>query len=197
MYLAELFGDEAHPVYQQAMRDNLERYHSFLFSMIRTAITVGQPGLTEDLMKAINFHAIVGLHREAGQYRSREVTVGAHIPPPHEQVGWQMSNFVTFVNERWHAFHPGTLAAFALWGINNIHPFINGNGRTARAVCYFILCVRSGGLLPGSTILPELLRQEPRRTEYVQALALADSGNLAPLITLVQQVTLQQIANGA
>ena len=52
--------------------------------------------------------------------------------------------------------------------LNNIHPFINGNGRTARAACYFVLCLKSGGWLSGDPILPELIRQN--RDEYVEAL---------------------------
>jgi hypothetical protein len=32
---------------------------------------------------------------------------------------------------------PTELAAYGLWRLNWIHPFVEGNGRTARAVCYF------------------------------------------------------------
>ena len=56
--------------------------------------------------------------------------------------------------------------------MNHIHPFINGNGRTARAASYFVLCVKSGGWLAGETILPELIRRN--RNEYVEALKKVD-----------------------
>ena len=59
-----------------------------------------------------------------------------------------------------------------LWRLNWIHPFVEGNGRTARAVCYFLLCVRAGSLLPGRKILPERIKDD--RAGYEAALIEAD-----------------------
>lgn len=56
--------------------------------------------------------------------------------------------------------------------MNWIHPFIEGNGRTARAACYYLLCVRTGSLLPGRKILPERIRES--RGGYETALKAAD-----------------------
>ena len=83
-----------------------------------------------------------------------------------------MDDFVNVVNWNWEKADPIALAAYVLWRLNHIHPFINGNGRTARASCYFVLCVKAGGLLPGTTILPELIKRE--RPSYVAALKTAD-----------------------
>src|SRR5262245_19190913 len=52
--------------------------------------------------------------------------------------------------------------------LNWIHPFIEGNGRTARAVCYYLLCARSGILLPGRKIVPERICED--RKPYYRAL---------------------------
>ena len=46
------------------------------------------------------------------------------------------------------------------------------NGRTARAACYFLLCVRSGFLLPGKRTVPERIREN--RKGYEAALLAAD-----------------------
>jgi hypothetical protein len=43
---------------------------------------------------------------------------------------------------------------------------------TARAACYFVLCVTAGGWLKGETILPELIRKN--HDEYTRALIAAD-----------------------
>ena len=83
-----------------------------------------------------------------------------------------MDDFVNEVNRNWGTADPVVLATYVLWKLNYIHPFINGNGRTARAACYFILCVTSGGWLKGETILPELIRQN--HDEYTKALVAAD-----------------------
>jgi fido (protein-threonine AMPylation protein) len=46
-----------------------------------------------------------------------------------------MDAFFSLIHENWTIVeHPTMLAAFALWNLNWIHPFIEGNGRTARAV---------------------------------------------------------------
>ena len=94
---------------------------------------------------------------------------------------------------------PVFLATYVLWRLNHIHPFINGNGRTARAACYFVLCVKVGGWLGGNVILPELLRRE--RQEYVKALKQVDetasrgAGEiaLAPLQDLVSRLLKERI----
>ena len=67
---------------------------------------------------------------------------------------------------------PTELAAYGLWRMNWIHPFVEGNGRTARAVCYFLLCGRIGSLLRGQKTLPERIREN--RQGYVEALRAAD-----------------------
>ena len=147
--------------------------------------------LSHSLIKAINFHAIVGLHDEAGVYRSSNVTVGEYIPPHHSEVQSLMNDFVEEINESWASAASTELGAYALWRINNIHPFVNGNGRTARAVCYFIICAHLGGELPGAPALPELLRQE--RAEYVRLLRVADLGDRKPLSDLVNALLSRQL----
>ena len=68
--------------------------------------------------------------------------------------------------------HPTVLPAYALWRLNWIHPFIEGNGRTARAACYYLICLRQGGLLPGRKTVPERIREN--RKPYYAALQEAD-----------------------
>src|SRR3546814_2892499 len=79
-----------------------------------------------------------------------------------------LDRFVSTVQENWYVWTPTELAAFGLWRLNWIHPFIEGNGRTARAACYFLLCVRSGALLPGRKIVPERIKED--RDGYERAL---------------------------
>src|ERR1700685_3269932 len=78
-----------------------------------------------------------------------------------------------FIHENWAIVdHPTTLAAFALWNLNWIHPFIEGNGRTARAACYYLICMKQGRILPGKKTVPERIRG--MRDPYYVALQLAD-----------------------
>ena len=196
MDLWELAGGEQSFVYQSMATSNLERQYGFLHSMIGAAVALGKPLLSGSLIKALNFHAIVSLHHEAGRYRSCEVKVGPYSPPAHFRVEPLMEDLINELNWRWQSDRSFDLASYALWKINSIHPFVNGNGRTARAVCYFILSVKIGGLLPDGTRFLEVLRQEPVRTSrYVPALQIADNGNLVPLTDLIIELVEQQVIN--
>ena len=187
--------NEQHSVYQAVATSNGIRHYHFLISMVEAARDIGRPMLSHSIIKAINFHAIAGLHDTAGIYRPCEVKVGTHTPPAHYRVQAMMDDCVNLINWRWQSDDAVALAAHALWQINYIHPFIDGNGRTARAVCYFILCVKAGGPLPGNTILPEMLRQH--RQQYVDALKTADKGDLNPLITLITDLLSTQISGAS
>jgi Fic family protein len=187
------YKDEQHPVYQRLESANLSRYYGFLTSMIESALDSNQCWLTEEMIRAINFHAIVGLYPEAGQYRNVPVVVGNYNPPHHTLVESLMRRGIEIINSSWDNAGSTALAARALWWVNYVHPFVNGNGRTARAVCYFILCVKSGGLLPGTTILPEMLRTAPTRARYVAALKQSDAGNHDDLVSLINELVKQQI----
>lgn len=162
------------------------------------SLAVGRPFLSQNILKALNFQAIACLHTNAGEYRPCPVYVGEYTPPDHHRVAALMDDFVNQINRHWVEQDPVVLATAVLWRLNHIHPFINGNGRTARAAAYFVLCVATGGWLPGQIILPELLRRN--RERYVQALKVADAslamGNidLSELHTLVSELLAEQIA---
>ena len=176
MILFELVrGNEDHPAYRALEVANGGRHYDFLQSVVETAVAVEKPFLSQTVVKAINYHAIACLHPYAGEYRPCAVTVGDHDPPDHYRVNALMDDFVNEVNRYWNDWDEVSLAAYVLWRLNWIHPFINGNGRTARAACYFVLCVKLGGWLPGTIILPELLRRPENRDRYVQALRHADT----------------------
>lgn len=173
MILHEITGSESHPVYQALEVSNGERHYSFLQSVVAASLETGRPFLSQTILKAINFHAIACLHTNAGEFRPCAVKVGEYLPPDHYRVPDLMDDFVNLVNRQWDSADPVGLSAFVLWKLNHIHPFINGNGRTARAACYFVLCVKLGGWLEGDTILPELLRAN--RPDYVEALKEVDA----------------------
>jgi hypothetical protein len=191
----ELTGSEQHPDYQALEISNGNRHYDFLYSIVGASLALGRPFLSQQIIKALNFHAIACLHIRAGEYRPCDVTAGQHQPPAHYRVSALMDDFVNLVNRHWEQTDAVALATYVLWRLNNIHPFINGNGRTARASCYYVLCVKAGGLLPGTTILPELIKQNHQ--EYVDALQEGhNSGgtNLAKLHALVQRLLNEQLS---
>ena len=202
MIVYELTRTENSPIYKNLEYFNSDRQLHFLESMVSVALDAKRFFLSQTLIKALNFHAIACLHVSAGEYRPCEVKVGTYNPPDYYRVNALMDDFVNTVNTSWHDTDPFLLSAFVLWKLNHIHPFINGNGRTARACCYFVLCVRAGGWIGGRPILPELLRQH--RQQYVAALQHADhefsqqaplEEVLNPLCDLIQNLLNAQIGN--
>lgn len=180
MFVFELVGREDHPVYQSLAIENLDRQYGFLRSAVMASLELQRPMLSLEVVLSLNFHAITCLHGNAGVLRPCQVTVGDYIPPPPWEVSSRMSMFIDEVNRSWEGADPVSLACFILWRLNHIHPFVNGNGRTARVASYYALCLKVGAWLPGDTLLPELLRRD--RPDYVAALKHADAsiptGNL-------------------
>ena len=198
MIVHDLTRGEAHISYQKLEASNGQRHYDFLRSIVEVSLEMDRPFLSQTVLKALNFHAIACLHSNAGMYRPCKIAVGEtnDFPQP-----WQlpdlMDDFVNLVNRRWAESDPLVLAAFVLWRLNRIHPFINGNGRTARAACLFVLCLKAGGWLPYSPILPELIRTD--RAEYIAILKDIDKSevdgklDLQPLIDFLSKLIQQQV----
>ncbi len=121
----------------------------------------------------LNHTSVANIAQFGGRYREQPIYVGNHIPPRFEQVPSLMDQFISVIHENWTLVdHPTALAAYALWRINWIHPFVEGNGRTARAACYYLISLKHGAILPGRKIVPERIRES--RSPYRAALQSAD-----------------------
>jgi hypothetical protein len=188
--LGDLSSAEHNPVYQDLKRSNARRQHDFLKSVTLAALGVERPVLSENIIKALNFHACAGLHSRAGEYRVSDVTVrGGFTPPPSYRVPELMHDLGVAMQKNWDRSDPVVLATFVLWRVASIHPFSDGNGRTARATSYYVLCARAGRWLPGRPILPRLI--ERNYEEYIRCLKTVDASvaservDLQPLHTFV------------
>jgi Fic family protein len=117
--------------------------------------------------------ALEGISAFAGVWRPAAIAIGGseHTPPPAYQVPGLVEEMCDYVNGNWAktAVH---LSAYTMWRMNWIHPFVDGNGRTARAVSYLVLSVRVGSRLPGTNTIPEQISKG--KTPYYEALEAAD-----------------------
>ncbi|WP_299441833.1 Fic family protein [uncultured Rhodospira sp.] len=159
-------------LFTKIQENNLIRQYDLLTNCIEIGLKQGPHSFDKFLLWALNHVAVANISQFGGRFRKEPVYVGDHIPPHFQQVDEWMDRFVSTVQENWYIWTPTELAAYGLWRLNWIHPFIEGNGRTARAVCYFLLCVRAGALLHGRKILPERIREN--RQGYENALIAAD-----------------------
>lgn len=117
--------------------------------------------------------ALDGLHPLAGTWRNTPVKIGGsgHTPLEAAFVSEEIEHLCDYVNENWSstAVH---LAAYVLWKLNWIHPFADGNGRTARAVSYVVMSIKLDSVLPGAPTIPEQIAANKK--PYYDALEAAD-----------------------
>ena len=101
------------------------------------------------------------LKSDADVFRRTDVLIRGRsfVPPPAEQVSCLMEQLCTtskaFLDAGWTWW---SLASLALWSVNAVHTFSDGNGRTARCLCFFILdrasCVPKDLTLQGNCFCP-------------------------------------------
>jgi Fic family protein len=141
---------------------------------IESALQQGRPiKLRSSLIMTMNRLALEGLTSYAGLYRPGPIRIGGskHEPPPAHLVPERVEELCDYVNGNWTR-SPIHLAAYVLWRLNWIHPFVDGNGRTTRVISFIVLCIRVGYRLPGSNTIPAQIAQHKK--PYYEALEKAD-----------------------
>jgi Fic family protein len=164
-------------LYDRVQEKNLIRQYDLLTNCIEIGLKQGPLAFDKYTLWSLNHVAVANISQFGGRFRQEPIYVGNHIPPHFNEVPDLMDRFISFIQENWFVVSPTLLAAYGLWRLNWVHPFIEGNGRTARAVCYYLLCVKHGQLLPGRKIVPERIRES--REQYVLALRAADQAWVA------------------
>jgi Fic family protein len=160
-------------LYAKVQEQNLLRQYDLLLNCIEIGLEKGIEAFDKYTLWSLNAAAVANIAQFGGRYREEPIYVGNHRPPHFSDVGNEMDRFFSLIHENWDILdHPTLLPAYALWRLNWIHPFVEGNGRTARAACYYLLCLRQGRLLPGKKIVPERIREN--RGPYYEALQDAD-----------------------
>lgn len=159
-------------LYDLMQEKNLLRQYDYLLNCIDIGLAQGPSAFDKYFLWSLNHIAVANISQAGGRFRSEPIYVGNHVPPHYETVPDLVDRYISFIHENWFVLSPTMLAAYGLWRLNWIHPFVEGNGRTARAVCYYLLCARGGALLGGKKIVPERIREE--RHPYVNALRAAD-----------------------
>jgi Fic family protein len=129
--------------------------------------------LRSSIILRLHKAALDGLHPLAGTWRNTPVKIGGsgHQPPEEAFVSEEVEQMCDYVNDHWNA-SAVHLCAYVLWKLNWIHPFSDGNGRTARAVAYVVLSAKLDSLLPGTPTIPEQIAGD--KTPYYKALEAAD-----------------------
>jgi Fic family protein len=177
-------GPPAHHIEQLNAANTI----NVLEALVTFLISFNKPN---EVPYAPNEMALRELHRcgtlfllgKPGEYRDVPVQVAnlqtgqvLYQAPPAAEVPKLVEEFFTELLNIWQSGDALDAAAFALWRINWIHPFKNGNGRTARAFCYACL-TRLGVILPGTTTVIDQIMLA--RADYEGSIRIADQAAAA------------------
>jgi Fic family protein len=132
---------------------------------------------TQELLRRLNATIIDGLEDdERGEYRSGPVVVGMYEPPDHRLVPGLMRQLVEWLAAEGDE-HTLVRAGLAHLDVVSIHPWRNGNGRTARVVGSLSL-MRRGIAAPELVNIEAVIRAQP--DAYVAALREAQGPTYQP-----------------
>lgn len=122
--------------------------------------------------------------QNAGKYRTENVVISGaeHIPPKSYEINVLMQELMEEYDSHWEDYHPVLRAALLHGEFVKIHPFIDGNGRTARLLLNFEL-MKNG-------YTPIIIKNEDR-AKYYDALDIAHTAmNYEPFIKLVSKLVI-------
>lgn len=145
------------------LKDHLEAInHKEAIEYIEEIVDKETP-LTEYIIKSIHYLILKGIDsKNAGKYREENVFISGakHIPPTYIDVPLKMQQLIENYKS-WSQMHPVVRACFLHGEFVKIHPFIDGNGRTARLLLNFEL-IKNG--------YPAVVIKNENRVDYYDAL---------------------------
>ena len=145
--------------------------HARAYDYMLTLARSGSLSITEDVIRHLHCLFYNGIDPEtAGEYRKGQVFITGtdYVPPTAEDVPQCMAHFAAELAERQESLHPVELATYAHRRLVDIHPFQDGNGRTARLLMNLIL-INQGYCIVS---IPPVLRHD-----YIVALQQAQREN--------------------
>jgi Fic family protein len=135
--------------------------------------------LSEDIMLQLHKLIMSNITEEAGHYRITgvKITGATFMPPPSSQVKPRIDGLLKWLRENPDELTPIELAAIFHHRFVQIHPFSEGNGRTARLLMNALL-MKAG--YPFIATVPKL-----DRPKYLRTLSEADSGNTSSFVNFI------------
>ncbi len=165
------------------LKDHLEAkdHHEALEFVYDLVQPQKRPTLSEHLIRTLHSLVMQKTDEEwAGRYRNADVFIGGadHQPPDASVVPVKMSDLIVWFKNNETYLHPIELCALIHHQVVYIHPFFDGNGRTARLLMNLFL-MRKG--------YPLAIVLKNDRPKYYHVLSQADKENFAPLVKFIAQ----------
>lgn len=165
----------------KSLKEHLEakNHHEALEFIFEQVEQGSQHTISEHLIRELQSLVIGNIDTSiAGTYRNVEVAITAsdHQPPLATEIPSKMADLIKWFSINQSKLNAIELAARLHHTIVNIHPFADGNGRTARLLMNIIL-------LQAGYPLVIILKND--RKKYYETLSQSDHGNLAPFVTFI------------
>lgn len=162
-----------------------EVYEIVNFRNLRGFLTVYKGDVSERLIKRIHTVIMENLLDAPGDYRRIQVLIekAEHEPPPAFEIPDLMKELIGWYRRNRRRMHPFELALLLHTKFVTIHPFVDGNGRVARALINFVL-ERHG--------YPVLYLDLEHRERYLDAVEMGNVENYKPIIDLFYEVYREQ-----
>lgn len=171
----------------KSLREHVEVInHQKAIDYVESLLDVTMP-ITAFHVRTLHQLVLTGIDDDnAGQYRQVPVRIAGavHMPPDAWALHQLMDEWGEWVNGDVITRHPVERAALVHHRLAAIHPFIDGNGRTARLVMNLLL-MREG--YPPTIIL------KANRRQYYRVLAQADGGHERPLVNFIGRAVEQSL----
>ena len=157
----------------QEAKNALEQFDWAMEEVARW-IKVGNPNLKVSTLLDLHRKAMQGIDQYAGNFRPASVAIKGsnHVPVAGEDVARHVEEMLEYLIENWETRTATHLSSYAMWRLNWIHPFADGNGRTSRILSYMVLCGKLSQILPGTRTIPEQISENKKL--YYDALESAD-----------------------
>ena len=141
--------------------------------------------VSERLIKKMHAIIMENLLESAGEYRRIQVAIekAEHEPPPAFEVPDLMKELIDWYRKNKRTMHPFELAVLLHTKFVTIHPFVDGNGRVARALMNFVL-EKNG--------YPTLYLGLEHRERYLDVVAEGNKENYGPIIEFMCETYLKQ-----
>jgi Fic family protein len=181
--------NEGFTVKGKPLKDHLEAKNQgealdFLYELVRDG---ENHTLSERLVRTIHQLLVQDTDKAwAGKYRNSNIYIAGaeHVPPDALDVQSEMEALIKWLATEENKREPIELAAIFHHRLVKIHPFFDGNGRTARLMMNVIL-------MQAGYPLAIILKNDQKK--YYEVLSKADKGEMKPLVQFIASSVMRSL----
>jgi len=187
----DLIVNEGLTISGKTMKEHLEAVnHKDAINFIKELMTKKEK-VNQSLLLSIHNLILRGVDTKyAGIYRDVQVMIkgSKHFPPSPFKVRELMDDFFTWYNQHQYSIHPVLFAAEVHERLVTIHPFVDGNGRTARLLMNLIL-------LQHGFVIANIKGDAKTRLAYYTCLEKAQvEGNKSDFLNFIVEVEIEALS---